>query len=45
VRDAVKRPLPKDAPKPCSFRKAAGADEAKADAAANADVNKAEQAS
>jgi large subunit ribosomal protein L3 len=45
VRDAVKRPLPKDAPKPGSFRKAAGADEAKADEAANAAVDKAEQAS
>jgi large subunit ribosomal protein L3 len=28
VRDAVKRPLPKDAPKPGSFRKAAGAGDA-----------------
>ena len=45
VRDAVKRPLPKEAPKPGSFRKAAGADEAKADEAANAAASKAEQAS
>ena len=45
VRDAVKRPLPKDAPKPGSFRKAAGADEAKADEAKDAAASKAEQAS
>src|SRR6476660_3200924 len=38
VRDAVKRQLPKDAPKPGAFRKAAGGDEAKADEAANAAV-------
>jgi large subunit ribosomal protein L3 len=45
VRDAVKRPLPKDAPKPGSFRKAAGAEQAGTDEAATAADNKAEQAS
>jgi len=45
VRDAVKRPLHKDAPKPGGLRKAAAAGEAKADEAANAAVDKAEQAS
>ena len=34
VRDAVKRPLPKDAPKPGAFRKAAGADAGSAPAVA-----------
>ena len=43
VRDAVKRPLPKDAPKPGSFRKAAGgASRPRPPAAA---ASKAEQAS
>src|SRR6476619_6665707 len=45
VRDAVKHAMPKDAPKPGRFRKAAGGDEAKADEAANAAVSEAEQAS
>jgi large subunit ribosomal protein L3 len=45
VRDAVKRPLHKDAPKPGSFRKAAGAGEAQADAAGEGAASKTEQAS
>ena len=45
VRDAVKRPLHKDAPKPGSFRKAEGAPEAGAAEAAAAPESKPEQAS